>query len=265
MIVAILVLVLVVGGAAYADREVEPRGVRPRRRRSGELGDVVLSARRRPEGWEVFLQVANPGDAAATVRVRTLGCGAARRARDARGRARRVRPRPGRRASGASRASAVEWFGQWVAVGWLAHAGGGEGGVAAEPCAPAAGSTWLLPDGTSEAEEDDDFVVVMNPFARQAVFSLALLSERQEPVRHSDLTDVVLEALPERVVQPERRRARRTHRVDRCSRSRSGASRPRRSASRTPAGSGRRSGTSANRRPRSRSPAARTPAGPTSP
>jgi hypothetical protein len=96
----------------------------------------------------------------------------------------------------------VEWFGQWVAVGWVSHGGGGEGGVAAEPCAPAAGDRWYLPDGTTEVPEgstenvsNDEFVVVMNPFARQAVFSLVLLSERKEPVRQGELTDVVLKPL----------------------------------------------------------------------
>ncbi len=87
----------------------------------------------------------------------------------------------------------VEWFGQWVAVGWLSHAGGsGETGVASEPCAPAAGERWFLPDGTTETEGDRDYVVVMNPFAREAVFSLTLLTERREPVLQGDLTDVVL-------------------------------------------------------------------------
>jgi len=79
-----------------------------------------------------------------------------------------------------------------VAAGWLSHAGGGEGGVAAEPCAPTTGGRWFLPDGTTEVEGNEEFVVVMNPFARQAVFSLTLLSERKEPVRQGELTDVVL-------------------------------------------------------------------------
>jgi hypothetical protein len=64
--------------------------------------------------------------------------------------------------------------------------------VAAEPCAPAAGGRWFLPDGTTDVEKDHDYVVVMNPFAREAVFSVTLLSERKEPVRHGSLTDVVL-------------------------------------------------------------------------
>jgi hypothetical protein len=64
--------------------------------------------------------------------------------------------------------------------------------VAAEPCAPAAGDRWFLPDGSTEVEGNQEYVVVMNPFAREAVFSLTLLSERKEPVEQGDLTDVVL-------------------------------------------------------------------------
>ena len=190
-IAAILVLVLMVGGAAYADREVEPEAFGPGADGPASSGMWMCPHGGGPEGWEVFLQIANPGDAPASVRVTTLGS-----ERPSEPETLEVGPgefvRVPVEAQGRGRASAVEWFGEWVAVGWLAHAGGGEGGVAVEPCAPAAGSTWLLPDGTSEVEGDDDFVVVMNPFARQAVFSLALLSERQEPVRHSDLTDVAL-------------------------------------------------------------------------
>ncbi len=191
VLVATLVLVLVVGGAAYADREVQPRSFGPGTDGPASSGMWMCPHGGGPEGWEVFLQIANPAEAAATVRVTTLGA-------ERPGEPETLEVGPGEfvrvpvDAVGRGRASTVEWFGEWVAVGWLAHAGGGEGGVAAEPCAPAAGSTWLLPDGTSEVERDHDFVVVMNPFARQAVFSLALLSERQEPVRHSDLTDVVL-------------------------------------------------------------------------
>ncbi len=95
-------------------------------------------------------------------------------------------------ADGRERASLVEWFDQWVAVGWIAHAGGEEGGVAAEPCAPTAGGRWLLPDGTSETEENQDYVVVMNPFSRAAVVSVVLYSERNDPVVFGRLTDIEL-------------------------------------------------------------------------
>jgi hypothetical protein len=189
-VVALLVLVLLVGGAAYANREYEPS---PGAGTDGPAssGAWFCPTGGGPEGWEVFLQVANPGERPATLHVRSLGDG---------------RPRPPEtfevepgaflqipvEGKGRDRTHMVEWFGQWVGVGWLAHAGGGEGGVAAEPCAPAAGDRWLLPDGTTETEGDRDYAVVMNPFAREAVFSLTLLSERREPVLQGELTDVAL-------------------------------------------------------------------------
>lgn len=191
MLAAALVVTLAVGGATYAGREL---GGRTR----GD--DVVAQA---PSGewfcphgggtvdWEVELEVANPGEVPATIRVRTMGkrrAGAPETFTVDPGSLLRV-PVP---ADGRERASMVEWFDQWVAVGWLAHAGGDEGGVAAEPCTPAAGGRWLLPDGTTETEDDDDYVVVMNPFARDAVFSVTLLSNRSQPVEQGDLTDVVL-------------------------------------------------------------------------
>jgi Family of unknown function (DUF5719) len=189
-VAALLVLLLLVGGAAYADREFEP-APGPGTDGPASSGAWFCPTGGGPEGWEVFLQVANPGDRPATLHVRTLDSG---------------RPQPPEtfevdpgaflsipvEGRGRGRTHAVEWFGQWVAVGWLARAGGGEVGVAAEPCAPAAGGRWLLPDGTTETEGDRDYVVVMNPFPREAVFSLTLLSERREPVLQGDLTDVVL-------------------------------------------------------------------------
>jgi len=189
-VAALVVLVLLVGGAAYADREFAPEPG-PGTDGPARSGAWFCPTGGGPEGWEVFLQVANPGDRPATLHVRTLGSG---------------RPQPAEtfevdpgaflqipvEGRGRGRSHVVEWFGQWVGVGWLAHAGGGEGGVAAEPCAPTAGARWLLPDGTTETEGDHDYVVVMNPFAREAVLSLSLLSERREPVLQGDLTDVIL-------------------------------------------------------------------------
>jgi hypothetical protein len=191
VVAAVLVTVLLVGGAAYADRELEPQAPG-----SGGAPTAPSGAWFCPHGggareWEVFLQVANPGDAPATIRIRTLGHG---RPTDPQtmtvdpGSFLRV-PVPGQ---GRERASMVEWFDQWVAVGWIAHAGGDEGGVAAEPCAPAAGERWLVPDGTTDTDANDDVVIVMNPFSRDAVFSITLLSDRKDPVIFGALTDVVL-------------------------------------------------------------------------
>ena len=190
-IVAGLLLVGVLAAATYADRELEPRGFAPGIDGDARSGAWLCPHGGGPEDWEVSLQIANPGPEPATVRVRTLGIGRPSEPEQ-------IHVDPGSfvrvpvAADGRARSSMVEWFGQWVAVGWVAHAGGGEAGVASEPCAPSAGDRWFLPDGSTEVEGNEEFVVVMNPFAREAVISLTLLSERKEPVRQGELTDVVL-------------------------------------------------------------------------
>lgn len=190
VLAALLVAAIAVGGAVYADREVGPRVLDAASISTTASGEWFC-----PHGggdkWEVELQVANPGTSPATIRIRTLGHRRPEEPTTA-----TVEPgstlRVGVPADAREGASTVEWFGQWVAVGWVAHAGGDESGVAAEPCAPAAGVRWLVPDGTSAEEENGDHVVVMNPFSRDAVISIAFLSERTLPTRHSELTDVVL-------------------------------------------------------------------------
>lgn len=192
VVAAVVVAVLAVAGATYAERQVGTRS----------LG-TAAPGERAPSGawfcphgggeqdWEVALQIANPGPDAATVRIRSISS---------------TKPEapvtqtiePGALAVvpvdgiGRERSSMVEWFGQWVAVGWVSHAGGDERGVAAEPCAPAAGERWLLPDGSTATKPQNDYVIVMNPSARDAVVSFTLLSERKEPIQKSELTDVVI-------------------------------------------------------------------------
>ena len=189
VIVAIVVAALAVGGAVAADRGT--RSFATETDGPASSGAWFCPHGGGPAGWEVFLQIANPGSEPASIRIRTFGA---------------TKPTPPKTmevdpgsfirvpvdAEGRARASMVEWFGRWVAVGWLAHAGGGEGGVAAEPCAPTSSDRWVLPDGTTEIEGNDDFVIVMNPFARAAVFSVTLFSERKDPVEQGALTDVTL-------------------------------------------------------------------------
>ena len=188
-VVAILLPVALLAGAAYAQRELTPRSFEAVERPESS-GAWFCPHGGGPDGWDVRLQVANPGSRTATIRVRTLG-------QDKPAEPRTLQVEPGAfvrvpvSGDGRGSASVVEWFGQWVAVGWLAHAGGDETGVAAEPCAPAAGDRWLLPDGVTETEDDEAYLVVMNPFAREAVFSVTLLG-RRAPVQHSSLTDVAL-------------------------------------------------------------------------
>lgn len=191
-LVAVLVIVGALAGAAYADRELGPSAYGAGTDGPAVSGSWSCPHGGGPEGWEVFLQIANPGPGLATVRIRSLG--AQRSVEDPQ----TIQVEPGAfarvqvPAEGRGRASFVEWFDQWVAVGWIAHAGGEEGGVAAEPCSEVAGERWLLPDGSTEVEGNEEFVVVMNPSSRQAVFSVSLLSERKEPVQQGELTDVVL-------------------------------------------------------------------------
>jgi Family of unknown function (DUF5719) len=188
-LLAILVPVALIAGAAYAQRELTPRSFEALERPESS-GAWFCPHGGGPQGWDVQLQVANPGTRTATIRVRPLG-------NDNPGEPETLEVEPGAfvrvPVPGDDRGSAsvVEWFGQWVAVGWLADAGGEETGVAAEPCGSAAGDRWLLPDGVTETEDDEAYLVVMNPFAREAVFSVTLLG-RREPVQHSSTTDVAL-------------------------------------------------------------------------
>jgi hypothetical protein len=191
VLAAAVVVLALLGAAAYADREIGPRALGTSDVPPAPSGVWFCPHGGGPSDWQVFLQVANPGERPATIRVRTLGS-----KRPLEPRTLTVEPSSFVRvpvpADGRERASMVEWFDQWVAVGWIAHAGGGERGVAAEPCAAAAGDRWLLPDGTTETEDNQDYVVVMNPFARAAVVSVVLYSERNDPVVFGKLTDIEL-------------------------------------------------------------------------
>jgi hypothetical protein len=200
LVAAVVAVVLAVGGAAFAQREVGPKALAA----DGSPEHAPSGAWYCPHGggqeWEVSLEIANPGPGRATVRIRDLGG-------DKPSVPQTQTIDPGTTVAvsvdGSSReaASTVEWFDQWVAVAWVSHAGGDEGGVAAEPCAPAAGARWLLADGSTASKDEDDFVVVMNPTARDAVISFTLLSERKAPVQKSELTDVVLKPFHSMVVR----------------------------------------------------------------
>jgi hypothetical protein len=192
LVAALSVLLLVVLGGAFLERAIGtreasalPRGVTP-------SGAWYCPHGGGPTDWTITLTVANPGTEAVRIRVGALGA---------------ERPRPARsytvdpgsqlqlpaRADGRGRASIVEYFGGWVAAGWVAHAGGKEAGVAAEPCAPSAGRSWLLPDGTTETEQDRPYLVVMNPFAADAVITVTLFhDDRGGPIRTREWSDVLL-------------------------------------------------------------------------
>jgi hypothetical protein len=183
--VAMLVLLAVVGGGLVLDR-TEPKAMAP----IGE-GAAPSGAWLCPHGggkdWTTQLYLANPGADPVDVRVTSLG--------DAKpsepssytvdaGAELRIPAE----ASDPAASSFVEYFGGWVAAGWVAKAGGGQSGVAAEPCASEAGTRWLAPDGTTEQGQNAN-LIVMNPFDVVAVVDVAIYTDTRAPIRDSGLTD----------------------------------------------------------------------------
>jgi Family of unknown function (DUF5719) len=187
---ALVVVVGVIVSATYLQREI---GARPLE--AAPPGRVPTGAWFCPHGggpqdWQVQLELANPGLEPVPVRIRSLGSGKPETPED-------LTVAPGSTlaipadADGRERATTIEYFGGFVAAGWVAHAGGDEGGVAAEPCLAQTGTRWLLPDG-STLEQENDYVVVMNPYPTDAVISLTLLTEKREPIQTEEWTNVAL-------------------------------------------------------------------------
>jgi hypothetical protein len=191
LLAALLVLAGVIVSAVYLDREV---GARPLENAgvTGAPSGVWLC----PHGggskdWDVRIQLANPGSEPVPVRVRTMTLAKPAPPED-------HVVEPGSTlvipvsSEGRESSTSVEYFGGFVAAGWIAHAGDDASGVAAEPCLPDSSPRWLLPDGTTADKSADDYVVVMNPFATDAVISFTLLSDRRDPVRTEEWTNVTL-------------------------------------------------------------------------
>jgi len=189
IISAAVVLAVVVAGGVYLQREVGPRAAAP-----GPPGQAPSGAWFCPHGggtdWEVTLAVANPGPSPVDIRVTALS-----ERRPSAPQSYTVEPGTellvSQAAGDRDRSTFIEYFGGWVAAGWVAHAGGGEKGVAAEPCLPRAGQRWFVPDGTT-TERQDAFVVVMNPFATIASFTLTLYTQKQAPITTDAWTNVAL-------------------------------------------------------------------------
>ena len=187
---ALGVLLLVVGGGLALQRGLgarPPAAASPGSVRSGAWFCLHGGG---PKEWKATLYLANPGTDDVTARVTSFSARRSDAASDvvvpAQATVSMSLPAKGREAS-----TYVEYFGGWVAAGWVAQGGGGEIGVGAEPCAPAADDTWFAADGTTE-QGQDAYLIVMNPFASEAVFDVVLLTSKRAPIRNSKLTDVVL-------------------------------------------------------------------------
>jgi hypothetical protein len=187
---AVALLVVVVGGGLALQR-----GIGVHAADAGPAGTTSSGAWYCPHGggdkqWTSTVFLANPGDAAVSVRVTSLS---AKKPGDPRTVSVPPQatvsvsvPAKGREAS-----AFVEYFDGWVAASWVSQGGGGDIGVGAEPCARATSPTWYAPDGTTEQGEDA-YLIVMNPFAVDAVFDVVLLTPKRAPIRNSALTDRVL-------------------------------------------------------------------------
>jgi uncharacterized protein DUF5719 len=182
-LVALLVLAIVVAGGAVLQGAFgvrPPDGLAPNSIASG----AWFCPHGGGKGWTATVFVANPGVTEVSARVRTLGeekdASRQEAVRLAPGTSQAVEVEAGERGS----STVVEFFGGWAAAGWVARAAGGGGhevGVAAEPCLPEAGRQWSLPDGDLENKGEFAYVVVMNPFAADAVFSVTTLTETDPP------------------------------------------------------------------------------------
>jgi hypothetical protein len=187
---ALLVLAVFVAGGVFLQREVGPKASA-----AGPPGAAPSGAWFCPHGggpeWTVTLEMANPGTSPVQVRVTELS-GRAPSTPDP------FTVEPGAEllvtepAGGRESSSFIEYFGGWVAAGWVAHAGAGQTGVASEPCVPQAAQRWFLPDGLT-TEHQDAYVVVMNPFATDAIFTLTLYTQKRgAPITPGAWTNVVL-------------------------------------------------------------------------
>jgi len=218
----VLVVALVAAGGWFLEQQA---GVQPARALEGAnsvggADDAPSGAWYCPhgggKGWTGFVSVTNPGNRDVTIRVASMNHTGSTPAQvmtvPARSRISVKVPAGTREAS-----TQIEYFGGWVAAGWVTHAPGGaaaapaaspsstpksspkpaptgtsgaggagesgspsttavEAGVAADPCADGAGQTWYLADGTT-IQGQEDWLVVMNPFATEASFDLSLVAE----------------------------------------------------------------------------------------
>lgn len=151
------------------------------------------------EDWKTTLAIANPGESPVKVRITTFAETGKPKESELEVPASSTRlfaVDAGARES----SSMVEYFGGWVAAGWVSRANGDDRGVAAEPCLSEIASTWYLPDA-STVEDEDDAIVLSNPFAVDAVVSVTLLTPGRDPTRTEALTNIIVRARTTKTVR----------------------------------------------------------------
>lgn len=142
------------------------------------------------KGWTGTLALANPGDAPVDARLTSLG-------RDLPAESVEVTvPARGELlhdVTADTRASStlVESFGGWLAAGWIVRSED-PAGLGAEPCATLAGRSWYVAASTTQ-QGRDAYLIVMNPFFRDAVLDVSLFSAGA-PIRDTRFHDLVVPA-----------------------------------------------------------------------
>jgi hypothetical protein len=189
-LLAIVATAVVIGGGFALQRELGPRTPDPAPAGTVRSGAWFCPHGGGPKEWRATLYLANPGTVAVSARITGLSSKRPAASKDI-----EVPPDATMAVSvdavGREASTYVEYFGGWLAAAWVAQGGGGEIGVGAEPCAPVAERTWFAADGTTEQGEDA-YLVVMNPFAVDAVFDVVLFTPKRAPIRNSRLTNHVL-------------------------------------------------------------------------
>lgn len=186
--IALLLAAVVVAGAAGADRVGRAAADQAPPGRAASW--VWVCPHGGGEGWSGTLALANPGTHVARARITALGEQAARRPIS-------VSVPPGQEllqrvpAGSPADATYVEVFDGWLSAGWSVRAADPVVGIGVEPCAPSAGETSYAVDNSTE-QGDAAYLVVTNPFAADAVFSVALFKPQGAPVRFGDLSGVTL-------------------------------------------------------------------------
>jgi len=143
-------------------------------------------------GWQGDVVIANPGASEVDARLTSLGGEHPRVLNE-------VTVPPGEEvvrevpADVRAAATRVDVFGGWAGVGWVVHAGGDDAGLGAEPCTEHAGAAWGVIDGVTN-RQTRSYLVVMNPFAADAVVDVVLYLPDHPPVRDTAWTDLRIRA-----------------------------------------------------------------------
>jgi hypothetical protein len=186
----VLVVAAVAASGVFLDRSVGPKsasaGTEP-----GAYSGAWFCPHGGGDGWKGWVAVTNPGPAPVGVRVTTFGKKgpAAGGSFSLPARTERLVEVP---ATDPADTAEVEYFGGWVGAGAILDTGGTTPRTTAERCAPASHRTWFLPDGTTTTGQAA-WLVVMNPFAKDAEFSVTIRTEKRS-VQPGPLTPSVLGA-----------------------------------------------------------------------